>query len=224
MCTTGAITGPSMGAMPSSMPGTSTSMPSAATSAGGGGSADLSTALDGLRAAVATLKQVVEQLRAGAGTHGVVAGVQGAAATRKQFVAHVGHVPAASSEDNAFEAQVLALINRERARYGLRPVRYEGRLDSAAEKHARHMSLAGKMAHDGIGDGDPGERIRAEGFRNAWGENVATGQTSPAQVVREWMASPEHRRNILDPNYSKMGVSYVTAANGRSYWAQAFGA
>jgi uncharacterized protein YkwD len=103
-------------------------------------------------------------------------------------------------------------------------VSYNGALDNAAEKHASHMSIVGKMAHDGIGDGDPGERIRGEGWRKAWGETVATGQTSPEQVVREWMNSPDHRRNILDPNFRSMGVGYVTSSSGRSYWAQEFGA
>ena len=163
---------------------------------------------------------------AGCGGMGKVAGVQGDAATKQQFVAKTPTVAksAATGEDNAFEQRVLELINEERRKAGLGAVAYNGALDNSAEKHASHMSLVGKMAHDGIGDGDPGERARAEGWRKAWGENVATGQTSPEQVVAEWMRSPSHRKNILDPNFRNMGVGYVTASDGRSYWAQEFGA
>lgn len=127
------------------------------------------------------------------------------------------------SEDHQFEQQVLDLVNRERARAGLAPVAYDRRLDLASERHNAQQAATRRMAHDGIGDGTPGERIRAAGYGGAWGENVATGQLSPAQVVAEWMASPGHRRNILDPSYRLMGVSYTTGTDGRTYWAQSFG-
>lgn len=200
-----------------------------------GGGGDLATALAGLSAAIKSLADLVSKMNvsggggggmSGCGGEGKVAGVQGQAATKQQFVAKAATAAPsnASGEDHAFEQRVLELINEERRKAGLGAVAYNGTLDNAAEKHASHMSLVGKMAHDGIGDGDPGERARAEGWRKAWGENVATGQTSPEQVVREWMNSPTHRKNILDPSFRNMGVAYVTAANGRSYWAQEFGA
>lgn len=199
---------------------------------GGGGGTDLAAVLAKLTEVVKSLGELVAKLgtMGGGGCGGPgqmghgVAGVRGGAASRGEFVAKPASHADNSGEDHKFEARVLQLINAERAKHGLAPVRYSGILDNAAEKHATHMSLVGKMAHDGIGDGTPGERIRAEGFRRSWGENVATGQTSPEQVVREWMNSPTHRRNILDADFRQMGVGYVTAANGRSYWAQEFGA
>jgi len=204
---------------------------------GGGGSAggasDMGAILDALRGVTEALTALVEALQSptqGGGSgcdqpmqKGDVAGVQGGSATTGDYVAPAA-APHASAEDNDFEARVLDLVNAERAKYGLAPVRYNDALDSAAEKHATHMAGVGRMAHDGIGDGDPGSRVRAEGFGDAWGENVAAGQTSPEQVVAEWMASPGHRRNILDPNYRQLGVAYTAAANGRTYWAQEFGA
>ena len=188
---------------------------------GGGPAGSLQAALESLKEAIAKLAEAVQKLAGGSN----VAGVQGTAATKKQFVARVATTTSNhGKEDDKFEQRVLELINQERAKHGLGAVTYNGTLDNAAEKHAEHMAIVGKMAHDGIGDGDPGERIRAEGFRKSWGENVATGQTSPEQVVREWMNSPTHRRNILDPNFKQMGVGYVTSSSGRSYWAQEFGA
>ncbi len=203
-----------------------------ASALGSGG--DLASVLKSLADSIKALADVVSKLNVSGGGGGCgmeggakVAGVQGTAATKEQFVAKAPisvPVSSASKEDDAFEQRVHELINEERRKAGLAPVAYNGTLDNAAEKHAHHMSLVGRMAHDGIGDGDPGERVRAEGWRKSWGENVATGQTTPEQVVREWMNSPTHRRNILDPNFRNMGVGYVTAANGRSYWAQEFGA
>lgn len=128
------------------------------------------------------------------------------------------------AEDHQFEQRVLELVNAERARYGLQALRYDRRLDQASERHNAVQAATFTMAHDGIGDGTPRDRIRATGFNGGWGENVATGQLSPEQVVAEWMASPGHRRNILDPTYGLLGVSYTVAANGRTYWAQSFGA
>ena len=135
-----------------------------------------------------------------------------------------GRAISRGGEDHQFEQRVTDLVNAERARYGLQPLSYDSRMDLAAERHNLVQASTNTMAHDGIGDGTPGDRIRATGFRDAWGENVATGQLSPEQVVAEWMASPGHRRNILDPEYRRIGVSYTVAANGRTFWAQEFGA
>ena len=205
----------------------------------GGGGGDLASVLAGLSAAIKSLADLVSKMNVSGGGgkaggcdmpgmgNGVM-GVQGTAATTAQYVAPVQVRAVAASnatgEDDAFEQEVLTLINKERAKAGLAGVTYNPMLDNAAEKHASHMGIVRKMAHDGIGDGDPGERIRAEGFGKSWGENVAVGQTSAAQVVAEWMASPGHRRNILDPNYKQMGVGLVTGSDGRNYWAQEFGA
>ncbi len=129
-----------------------------------------------------------------------------------------------ASEDHVFEQRVLELVNAQRAANGLGALVYDSRLDLASERHNMVQATTRSMAHEGLGDGDPGSRIRAAGFNGSWGENVATGQLSPEQVVAEWMASPGHRRNILDSNFRRLGVSYGTSVDGRTFWAQSFGA
>lgn len=148
----------------------------------------------------------------------------GAAPTMTTVAAPAATAPAGAAETSAFEQRVLELVNVERARAGLGPVRYHGTLDQAATGHNAQQAATQTMAHEGIGDGTPGDRARAVGWTDSWGENVAVGQTSPEQVVAEWMASPGHRRNILDPSFANMGVSHTTDASGRQYWAQTFGA
>lgn len=152
-----------------------------------------------------------------------VAGLVSIATQQAKLGRDINGVPLATGEDHPMELQVLRLVNAERARYGLAPVSYDRRLDAAAESHNAQQVATRTMSHDGIGDGDPGSRIRATGFSSSWGENVATGQLSAEQVVAEWMASPGHRRNVLDPDFRLMGVSYAVGSDGRTYWAQEFG-
>jgi uncharacterized protein YkwD len=128
-----------------------------------------------------------------------------------------------SGEDDGFEAAIVRLVNEHRARHGLAPLVYHAALDTVAENHATHQSNVRKMAHGDIGDGTSAERIRSVGWNGAWGENVAVGQTSAQQVVSEWIASPSHNRNLLDPNFSYIGVGINKGADGRLYFAQEFG-
>ena len=58
-------------------------------------------------------------------------------------------------------------------------------------------------------------------YRTA-GENSAEGQSSPAEVMNGWMNSPGHRRNILDPNFTQIGIGIAKNAQGRYIWTQQF--
>ncbi len=193
----------------------------------GGLLAQVADAIDQVRIAV---ERLLGNISGGGGKDGgcgmgQVMGVRGGAAGKKETVAEVTiPVEYPEGEDHTYEQRVLDLVNQFRRSRGLSDLRYNPLLDNAAEKHANHMAGVRRMAHDGIGDGDAGGRIRAEGFGRAWGENVATGQLSPEQVVREWIASPAHLRNLIDPKFTQLGVGYVTDEYGRSYWAQEFGA
>jgi uncharacterized protein YkwD len=140
--------------------------------------------------------------------------------------------PAASDAENA-AARVLALVNGARLgkrRCGLR--RFEpapaltasAALQRAARAHAEDMARRGVMEHAG-GDGStPAERATRAGYSwQAVGENIASGQSTPEQVVAEWLGSPRHCANIMDAEYSEMGVAFAASAHGL-YWAQVFGA
>jgi uncharacterized protein YkwD len=54
------------------------------------------------------------------------------------------------------------------------------------------------------------------------GENIAAGQRSPAEVVRAWMNSEDHRVNILDEDFTYLGVGVTMDDNGKLYWVQIF--
>lgn len=139
----------------------------------------------------------------------------------------------AAGEAATTSARVIALVNEartEKRRCGFRrfdavpPLAPSAALQRAASAHAEDMARRGVMDHAG-GDGStPAERATRAGY--AWrtvGENVATGQSTPEQVVAEWLDSPRHCSNIMDADFTEMGVAVASSASG-VYWAQVFGA
>lgn len=114
------------------------------------------------------------------------------------------------------------LLNAERARRGLRPLRADRRLAKAARGHGRDMVSRRYFAHDSLDGRDFAARIRATGYVPRTGglvigENLAWGSMSlgtPREIVSSWMASPPHRRNILNRRFSAIGIAIVKGAPG----------
>lgn len=115
---------------------------------------------------------------------------------------------------------VITLTNLERRRRKVRPLKLSPALTTAAQAHADDMSARDYFAHDSKGGPTWDRRLRARRPHGPIGENIAYGQLSPRQVVRDWMNSPGHRRNILDGDFDRIGVGY--ARRGRR-WVQDFG-
>ncbi|WP_455755117.1 CAP domain-containing protein [Streptomyces olivaceoviridis] len=132
--------------------------------------------------------------------------------------------PQAQPAPTGTVAQVVALVNKERAAAGCGPVAEDPRLDKAAQGHSDDMAARGFFDHtDPDGDG-PGERITAAGYRwSTYGENIAKGQQTPQAVMDSWMNSPGHRANILNCAFKDIGVG-VHDGSGGPWWTQAFGA
>jgi uncharacterized protein YkwD len=114
----------------------------------------------------------------------------------------------------------LCLVNAERAKRGMRPLRINRRLSRAAYHHAADMVRRDYFSHyTPIGTSFV-ERIRRTGYLKgprAWiiGENLAWGsgdRSSPAAVVRAWMKSPGHRANILQRRFRQVGIGLVIGA------------
>lgn len=117
---------------------------------------------------------------------------------------------------------LLTLVNAERQRAGVAPLRLNDKLATAAQRHAEDMAATRNLSHQGS-DGST-MRSRIDDTDYGWmaiGENVAMGQTSPEAVMRSWMNSPGHRRNILNSNFQELGVGYAEGG-GRPYWVQVF--
>ena len=127
---------------------------------------------------------------------------------------------------NSFETQVFQLTNQVRQRYRLRPLRWNCRLIAAAQNHSRDMARTKRLSHRGSDGSTMAIRARRVGYRYSYlAENVAAGQRSPQSVVDSWMKSSGHRKNILNPNVTEIGVGYSSVSRDRygTYWTQVFG-
>ncbi|MEV7249675.1 sigma-70 family RNA polymerase sigma factor [Streptomyces cyaneofuscatus] len=120
--------------------------------------------------------------------------------------------------------QVLQIVNTERAKEGCGPVTSNDLLATAAQRHSADMASRDYFSHTSPDGTDPGDRITAAGYRwSTYGENIAKGQRTPADVMRAWMDSPGHRANILNCSFKEMGIGKVDSGGG-PVWTQKFGA
>ncbi|KUL46895.1 sigma-70 family RNA polymerase sigma factor [Streptomyces regalis] len=121
-------------------------------------------------------------------------------------------------------AQVVALVNKERASAGCGPVTEDPQLNQAAQGHSEDMDVRDFFDHTNPDGADPGQRITAVGYTwSTYGENIAQGQQTPQEVMDSWMNSPGHRANILNCSFKDIGVG-IHDGSGGPWWTQNFGA
>ena len=128
--------------------------------------------------------------------------------------------PAAPARAAGPEIDVVARTNAERIRAGCGTLRVDGRLAAAARAHSSDMVNRGYFEHDSPDGSSPADRVAAAGYTDYGGENIAWGQRSAAEVMSDWMGSPDHRRNILDCEFTIVGVGLDPRG---MYWTQDFG-
>lgn len=122
------------------------------------------------------------------------------------------------SDANPYEQQMLDLINADRLDAGLNPLVFNGDLNEASEDHSTWMLEADRFSHRGEGGSSSRERIEASGYEleGRWktGENIAwvseAGDNGLSdEVIRlhtNLMNSPEHRANLLNPEFKEIGI------------------
>ncbi|UJL47291.1 hypothetical protein KFZ58_05115 [Virgibacillus sp. NKC19-16] len=125
-----------------------------------------------------------------------------------------------SQQLNQFEQEVVELTNAEREKHGLSPLEIDTELSKVARDKSLDMAQNNYFSHDSPTHGSPFDMMQSYGvdYRTA-GENIAKGQTSPEQVVNGWMNSDGHRANILNGDFTHIGVGYVEQGN---HWTQQF--
>lgn len=122
-----------------------------------------------------------------------------------------------------FEQKVVDLTNQERAKQGLAPLKIDTTLSKMARDKAQDMRDKNYFSHQSPTYGSPFDMMKKYGITyRAAGENIAAGQKTPEEVVNAWMNSEGHRANILNPNYTAIGVGYVQGGSYGSYWVQEF--
>ena len=120
-----------------------------------------------------------------------------------------------------FAEKVVELVNDERQKAGLSPFSIDRAAERAALVRAKEIEIS--FAHTRPNGSSFSTALTEEGVKyRAAGENIAWGQRSPQEVVQGWMNSPGHRANILNQNYTSIGVGHYKNASGTNYWVQLF--
>jgi uncharacterized protein YkwD len=129
-----------------------------------------------------------------------------------------------------FQAEIIALINAARAKGAVcgnvtrkpsKPLAWSDLLGIASVIHSTDMALNDFFAHDSPTTGSLRERIHSTGFLyEQAGENLAGGQSSISKVVNDWLQSPSHCANMLNPDFKVMGAACKrnVAAYYKNYW------
>ncbi|MCH1983369.1 CAP domain-containing protein [Ruminococcus sp. OA3] len=123
--------------------------------------------------------------------------------------------------ERTFAEQVVDLVNAERAKAGLNALTIDQSIASAALVRAKETETSFSHTRP---DGRAFSSVLTDNgisFRGA-GENIAWGQRTPEEVMNGWMNSDGHRANILNAEFTKIGVGYYQNSAGTNYWTQLF--
>lgn len=121
---------------------------------------------------------------------------------------------------SGYAAKVVDLVNAERTKNNLKPFTIDNTLMKDAA--VRSSELMTKFDHTRP-NGIQGYEMAFDAGYMTVGENIASGQSSPEAVVKSWMNSPGHRANILNEDFTHIGVGCCRSESGRFYWTQLFG-
>lgn len=121
------------------------------------------------------------------------------------------------------ESEVIRLVNNERERMGISPLRENSELSRVARIKSEDFINNNYFTHNSPIYGTPFEMLN--NFKipfTAAAENIASGQKTPTEVMQTWMNSPGHRSNILNETFNQIGVGVARDNSGTLYWTQLF--
>ena len=129
--------------------------------------------------------------------------------------------PSADGSLSGYADAVVALVNQERAKAGLKSLSVNQAAAAAANVRAREIE--GAFSHTRPNGSSFSTALKEQGASyRAAGENIAYGQRSAEQVMEGWMNSSGHRANILSAQYTAIGVGVYRSASGTLHWVQLF--
>lgn len=124
-------------------------------------------------------------------------------------------------DEHAFIREVVNLVNIERAKEGLSPLTIDTKVQAAAMVRAKECEQSFSHTRPDGSSFATALKEQNVSYTRA-GENIAWGQRSPEEVMTAWMNSSGHRANIMNPNFTTIGVGYYENAKGTDYWCQLF--
>jgi len=129
-----------------------------------------------------------------------------------------------SSETQISKAEmILKLVNQERSKAGVPALTLSTKLTDIANTKAQDMADKNYFSHDSPTYGSPFDMLKHFGVSYSYaGENIAAGQKSAQEVMQSWMNSSGHKANILNKNYTQLGVGYTEGGQYGTEWVQLF--
>ncbi len=125
--------------------------------------------------------------------------------------------------ESAQAAEILKLVNQERQKAGVPALKLSDQLNDIATVKAKDMADKRYFSHDSPTYGSPFQMLQQFGVNYSYaGENIAAGQKTPEQVMTDWMNSSGHRANILNKNYTQLGVGFYNGGQYGTEWVQLF--
>ncbi|WP_181804176.1 CAP domain-containing protein [Streptomyces shenzhenensis] len=150
-------------------------------------------------------------------------GTPGATSSRTATQAPVRTAaPITTSAEAVAQAEVLKLVNEERAKVGCSALSANSSLTQLAESFSDDMAARDFFDHTDPNGNTPWDRAAAAGISDLGGENIARGQATAQAVMDAWMNSEGHRANILNCDFKTLGVG-VHFGEGGPWWTQDFG-
>ena len=133
------------------------------------------------------------------------------------------NIPVRSEEEIRIEQQILSLVNKERSKQALSPLKLNWELSRVAKYKSQDMASKNYFSHTSPTYGSPFDMMKKFGisYKSA-GENIAAGQKTPQEVMNAWMNSSGHRANILSSSFTELGVGKATGGSYGIYWTQMF--
>ena len=142
------------------------------------------------------------------------------------------HDPSVCQASTAEQQDLLALVNQARAEAracgtdnfeAAPPLSWSCRLESAARSHSEDMATVNFFSHTGSDGLQVKDRVNATGY--SWGrvgENLAAGMSTAAAAVDGWLSSDGHCANIMNPDFSQMGLARASSSGSDfgTYWTQ----
>ncbi|MDR3345417.1 MAG: CAP domain-containing protein [Oscillospiraceae bacterium] len=126
-------------------------------------------------------------------------------------------------EERAMELELIGMINKIRVENHLLPLTETPQLAQVARAKSEQMRIDDSFSHYNPTFGDPFEMLELFGISfAAAGENLAHAHYSAAQTLADWVNSPGHRNNILNPVFENIGVGLASDRHGGWLWTALF--
>ncbi|MEM9715926.1 MAG: CAP domain-containing protein [Pseudomonadota bacterium] len=125
---------------------------------------------------------------------------------------------------NQIPERHLNLVNEARLFQGLPALTYSPELEQAALVHAQNIQVQQRAWHFGTDGSNPIERAQRAGFTGALvGENLSETYENDTVTLQAWLADPNSRSIILDPNARTLAIAWFQEPNAKIWWVQMIG-